>query len=52
MAEQIPLGFTTATEYHNRREDLLMITTGSSNLDMLLGGQPSSFSTHTYLCEC
>jgi DNA repair protein RAD51 len=34
----VPTGFTTATEYHSRREDLLTITTGSKNLDMLLGG--------------
>lgn len=32
------MGFTTATEYHARREDLLTITTGSKNLDLLLGG--------------
>jgi len=34
----VPMGFTTATEYHARREDLLTITTGSKNLDLLLGG--------------
>ncbi|KAH8916282.1 Rad51-domain-containing protein [Atractiella rhizophila] len=34
----IPMGFTTATEYHARRADLVCITTGSAQLDILLGG--------------
>lgn len=34
----VPMGFTTATEFHNRRIDLVSITTGSKNLDQLLGG--------------
>lgn len=50
VAEHIPLGFTTASEFHNRREDLLMITTGSSNLDMLLGGKPLIRSPHHVFC--
>ncbi|KAK5055403.1 RecA recombinase Rhp51 [Exophiala bonariae] len=34
----VPMGFTTATEMHARRSDLISITTGSKNLDRLLGG--------------
>lgn len=32
------MGFTTATEFHERRADLVSITTGSTNLDNILGG--------------
>jgi DNA repair protein RAD51 len=32
------MGFTTATEFHARRADLISITTGSKNLDTVLGG--------------
>ena len=32
------MGFTTATEVHARRADLITITTGSRNLDTILGG--------------
>ncbi|KAK9447430.1 Rad51-domain-containing protein [Limtongia smithiae] len=34
----VPMGFTTATEYHHRRSELISITTGSKNLDTLLAG--------------
>lgn len=34
----VPMGFTTAAEFHNRRKDVVTISTGSSNLDNLLGG--------------
>ncbi|EPQ60561.1 Rad51-domain-containing protein [Gloeophyllum trabeum ATCC 11539] len=34
----IPLGFQSATEVHARRSELVHITTGSKNLDTLLGG--------------
>ncbi|PWN23414.1 Rad51-domain-containing protein [Microstroma glucosiphilum] len=34
----VPMGFTTATEYHARRTELISITTGSKNLDNVLGG--------------
>ncbi|KAF8317332.1 hypothetical protein DL93DRAFT_553715 [Clavulina sp. PMI_390] len=34
----LPMGFTSATEVHNRRVDLIRISTGSKNLDNLLGG--------------
>eukprot|EP01006_Ploeotia_vitrea_P060938 TRINITY_DN76892_c0_g1_i1.p1 TRINITY_DN76892_c0_g1~~TRINITY_DN76892_c0_g1_i1.p1 ORF type:complete len:342 (+),score=48.01 TRINITY_DN76892_c0_g1_i1:63-1088(+) len=32
------LGFTTATEYHESRADLIHVSTGSKELDKLLGG--------------
>lgn len=32
------MGFTTATEFHARRNELISITTGSKNLDAILGG--------------
>ncbi len=32
------MGFTTATEFHQRRNELITITTGSKNLDAILGG--------------
>ncbi|KAI9142668.1 putative DNA repair protein RAD51 [Paraphysoderma sedebokerense] len=34
----VPMGFTTATEFHQRRSELIHITTGSKELDKLLGG--------------
>lgn len=34
----IPLGFQSATEVHARRSELVCITTGSKQLDTLLGG--------------
>ncbi|CAF9905556.1 MAG: RecA recombinase Rhp51 [Gomphillus americanus] len=34
----VPMGFTTATELHQRRAELISITTGSKNLDTLLAG--------------
>ncbi|EGS23309.1 uncharacterized protein CTHT_0009770 [Thermochaetoides thermophila DSM 1495] len=34
----VPMGFTTATEMHQRRSELICITTGSKNLDNLLAG--------------
>ncbi|XP_055496937.1 DNA repair protein RAD51 homolog 1 isoform X1 [Leucoraja erinacea] len=35
----VPMGFTTATEYHQRRSDIIQVTTGSKELDkLLLGG--------------
>ncbi|UZJ52164.1 hypothetical protein CBS101457_001484 [Exobasidium rhododendri] len=34
----VPMGFTTATEFHSRRADLVFITTGSQNLNNILGG--------------
>ncbi|KAJ9095321.1 recombinase rad51 [Naganishia friedmannii] len=34
----VPMGFTTATEIHSRRSELVHITTGASGLDTVLGG--------------
>lgn len=34
----VPMGFTTATEFHQRRCELISITTGSKQLDALLAG--------------
>lgn len=32
------MGFTTATEFHQKRSELIQLTTGSKELDRLLGG--------------
>ncbi|KAI8051609.1 Rad51-domain-containing protein [Syncephalis plumigaleata] len=37
-AKLVPMGFTTATEFHQRRSELITISTGSKELDKLLGG--------------
>jgi DNA repair protein RAD51 len=37
-SKHVPMGFTTATEIHARRAELISITTGSRELDKLLGG--------------
>ncbi|KGG51257.1 hypothetical protein DI09_3p190 [Mitosporidium daphniae] len=37
-AKLVPMGFSTATEYHQRRSEIITVTTGSSELDKLLGG--------------
>ena len=37
-AKLVPLGFTTASEFHSRRSELICLTTGSKQLDTLLGG--------------
>ncbi|KAI9347936.1 Rad51-domain-containing protein [Zopfochytrium polystomum] len=34
----VPMGFTTATEMHQRRADMITISTGSTELNKLLGG--------------
>merc|ERR1712200_212734 len=34
----VPTGFTTATDMHLKRSSLIQITTGSKELDKLLGG--------------
>jgi DNA repair protein RAD51 len=38
-AKLVPMGFTTATEFHQRRSELITISTGSKELDKLLGGK-------------
>ncbi|XP_059610522.1 DNA repair protein RAD51 homolog A [Phlebotomus argentipes] len=37
-AKLVPMGFTTATEYHQKRADIIQLCTGSRELDKLLGG--------------
>jgi len=37
-AKLIPMGFTTATDYHNQRSDIIQISTGSAALDKILDG--------------
>ncbi|CAH0551658.1 unnamed protein product [Brassicogethes aeneus] len=34
----VPMGFTTATEFHQKRSEIIQLTTGSTELDRLLGG--------------
>eukprot|EP00030_Apusomonadida_sp_AF-17_P004399 a509628_311.p2 GENE.a509628_311~~a509628_311.p2 ORF type:complete len:355 (-),score=164.09 a509628_311:150-1163(-) len=34
----VPMGFTTATEFHKQRQELIHISTGATELDNLLGG--------------
>ena len=34
----VPMGFTTATEFHQKRSELIQLTTGSRELDRLLVG--------------
>jgi len=36
--KMIPMGFTTASDYHRQRAEIIHITTGSKQLDALLGG--------------
>ncbi|XP_039257177.1 DNA repair protein RAD51 homolog A [Styela clava] len=37
-AKLVPMGFTTATEFHQRRSEIIQVTTGSKELDKLLQG--------------
>lgn len=36
--KMVPMGFSTATEYHMKRSEIVLITTGSKELDALLKG--------------
>ena len=36
--KMIPMGFSTATEYHIKRSEIVFISTGSKELDALLKG--------------
>jgi len=36
--KMVPMGFTTASDYHKQRAEIIHITTGSKQLDTLLGG--------------
>lgn len=35
----VPMGFTTATEFHQKRSEIIQLTTGSKELDKLLQGE-------------
>ncbi|CAI1957019.1 hypothetical protein SEUBUCD646_0E01840 [Saccharomyces eubayanus] len=37
-ARLVPMGFVTAADFHLRRSELICLTSGSKNLDTLLGG--------------
>ncbi|XP_044744997.1 DNA repair protein RAD51 homolog 1 [Coccinella septempunctata] len=37
-AKLVPMGFTTAAEFHQKRSEIVSLTTGSKGLDKLLGG--------------
>ncbi|OAG31748.1 DNA repair protein RAD51 [Nematocida displodere] len=37
-ASLVPMGFKSAADYHQKRSQMVIITTGSSELDKLLGG--------------
>uniref|UniRef100_A0A2M4BT56 DNA repair protein RAD51 homolog n=1 Tax=Anopheles marajoara TaxID=58244 RepID=A0A2M4BT56_9DIPT len=37
-SKHVPMGFTTATEWHQKRSEIIQLTTGSKELDKLLGG--------------
>ena len=37
-AQIVPMGFCSATDYHQQRQDIVYLTTGSTELDKLLGG--------------
>lgn len=43
-AKLVPMGFTTATEKYKQRQNIVRITTGSKDLDQLLGGGMESHS--------
>ena len=45
VAKLVPLGFTTATEFHQKRSEIIQISTGSKELDKLLQGT-SAFCYH------
>lgn len=38
-AKLVPIGFTTATEVYEQRQDILKLTTGAKELDKLLAGK-------------
>ena len=38
VTKLVPMGFTTATDFHQRRSEVVYVSTGSGELDKLLGG--------------
>lgn len=56
-AKLVPMGFTTATEFHQRRAEIIQISTGSKELDKLLQGLYilsvlQTFSLRISRCSC
>ncbi len=47
-AKLVPMGFTTATEFHQRRSEIIQLTSGSKELDKLLGGGWTCINTNTH----
>ncbi|CAF0975146.1 unnamed protein product [Rotaria sp. Silwood1] len=48
-AKLVPMGFTTATEYHQKRSEIIQLTTGSRELDkQLQGGFETGSITELY----
>uniref|UniRef100_H2YAH9 DNA repair protein RAD51 homolog n=1 Tax=Ciona savignyi TaxID=51511 RepID=H2YAH9_CIOSA len=47
-AKLVPMGFTTATEFHQRRSEIIQITSGSKELDKLLGGLETGSITEIF----
>jgi DNA repair protein RAD51 len=37
-SQLIPMGFSTATDFHQQRQDIIHLTTGSTEFDKLLRG--------------
>ena len=48
-AKLVPMGFTTATEFHQRRSEIIQLTTGSKEFDKLLGGIYMYVCTYTHI---
>ncbi|XP_030201080.1 DNA repair protein RAD51 homolog 1 isoform X1 [Gadus morhua] len=48
-AKLVPMGFTTATEFHQRRAEIIQISTGSKELDkLLMGGMETGSITEMF----
>lgn len=51
-AKLVPMGFTTATEFHQRRSEIIQLTTGSKELDKLLQGTLIVMFVYVCMCVC
>lgn len=47
----VHMGFTTATEFHAKRAELIKITTGSKELDKLLNGWSLIYNLYIYFID-
>ena len=45
VVKLVPMGFTTATEFHQKRSEIIQVTTGSKELDKLLQGMTLSLTS-------